>query len=319
MKKLIVWGIVLFGGSYLGAKFYLHYRVSSDLDNMLVMVSPFADVKYSGISSTMGGTLSIDNIEVTVNGYRDPIRADKISLVTPGFWHLMGLNNLGSDMVSSEIPESLGFSIVGFQSSMDSDIVKTLYSFGQQKAASGVEVDVAAECTGKYGFSPAMLQDLGYKDLIADLYVGYRKNGANMIVDVRTSVKDMYDMNFELTLDGAVSPQAMAMGTYRPKLVDARLEYVDQSLDERTTELCERAGLSQEEVIAAKLDAFSSLGEDRGIVFDDQITAPYKEFIAGKSTFVLTARPNEPVNMSQIGLYKPSDVPALLNLTAVAL
>lgn len=318
MKKLIVWGIILVGGGYLSAKFYLHYRVSNDLDKMLIMVSPFANVKYSGVSSTMAGTLSIDDIEVTVNGYRDPVRADKISLVTPGFWYLMNLGDVGSNMVSSEIPESLGFSIVGFQSSMDSDIVKMLHKLGQEEAAKGEEIDAGAECSGKYGFTPAVLQELGYQELIADLHMGYRKDGNNMVVDVRTSLKDMYDMNFELTLDGAMSPQAMAMGTYRPKLVDARLEYIDQSLDERTTKLCERAGLSQEEVIAAKLDAFNSFGEDSGIVFDDQITVPYEEFLAGKSTFVMTARPNEPITMSQIGLYKPSDVPALLNLTAAA-
>lgn len=319
MKKLIVWSVFLLGGFYFSAKFYLHYSVSRDLDKMLIMVSPFADIDYSGVSSTMGGTLSIDNIRVTVNGYRDPIRAEKLSLVTPGFWYLMDLSNIGSNMASDKVPESLGFEIIGFESAVDSDLLKMIYKMGQEKASREVELDAAAECTGKYGYTPAILQDLGYKDLVADLRLSYQKNGNNMIVDVSTSVQEMYDLNFQLTLDGAMSPQAMATGAYRPKLVDARLEYVDQSLDERTSKLCARAGLSNDEVIAAKLDAFASMGEDSGIVFDDQITEPYREFLAGKSSFVMTARPNEPVNMSQISLYKPSDVPALLNLEAIAL
>ena len=45
---------------------------------------------------------------------------------------------------------------------------------------------------------------------------------------------------------------------------------------------------------------------------------PYKEFLKGKSTLVVTAKPNEPIAFSQIDLYKPSDVPALLNLAAAA-
>ena len=49
MKKLIVWAIILGGGGYFGAKWYLHYRVSSDLDDMLLMVSPFAKVDYRGV------------------------------------------------------------------------------------------------------------------------------------------------------------------------------------------------------------------------------------------------------------------------------
>jgi hypothetical protein len=47
--------------------------------------------------------------------------------------------------------------------------------------------------------------------------------------------------------------------------------------------------------------------------------SPRIEFLNGKDRFVITAEPIEPVNLLQIGLYKPSDVPALLNLTAEAL
>ena len=56
-----------------------------------------------------------------------------------------------------------------------------------------------------------------------------------------------------------------------------------------------------------------------GIEFDEYVLDPYKEFIGGKSTLVVTAKPNEPITISQIDLYKPSDVPALLNLEATAL
>jgi len=49
-----------------------------------------------------------------------------------------------------------------------------------------------------------------------------------------------------------------------------------------------------------------------------KFTDPYMEYIGGKSTLTITARPNEPVAISQIKLYKPSDVPALLRLEATA-
>lgn len=317
MKKLIVWGVFLFGGAYLGAKFYLHYRVSNDIDNMLVMMSPFAKVTYSGVSSTMGGTLSIDDLEVQVNGYRDPVRADKLSLVTPGFWHLLDLGNVRTNLVSDGMPDSLGFEILGFRSATDSDLIKMLYKKGQEQAGKKTEErDAAAECTGQYGYTPDILLDLGYKELVADMRMGYRKDGNNMIVDMSTSVVDMYDMRFEFALEGAMSPMAMASGTYRPKLIDGRLEYEDQSLDARTDKLCGRAGLSQEEILEAKLAAFNAFGKENGVVFDEQIVEPYKTFLADKGTFVMTAHPNEPINISQIGLYKDSDIPALLNLTA---
>ena len=318
MKKLIVWGAILGCVLYFGTKMYLHHRVSSNLDNLLLMASPFANVSYSGVSSTVGGTISIDDLVVQVNGYRDPIRAEKLSLVTPGFWHLLALGDIGMHTVSSEMPESIGFAIRGFQTDVDSDLLRTMYRMGKGGAKDREEMDAAARCTGKNGYSPNDLLALGYQSLNADFEIGYRNAAGRMIVDVSTSITDMYELDVELTLDGEVSPQAMSMGTYRPKMVDARLEYTDLSLDQRTTRMCERAGLNTDQVLAAKLETFLSLGADSGVVFDEQIVEPYKEFLRGKSTFVLEAKPHEPVTMSQIGLYKPSDVPALLNLTASA-
>lgn len=318
MKKLLVWGVVLSAALYFGTKLYIANKVSSNVDNVLLMLSPFANVTYTGVSSTMGGTLSIDDISVQVNGYRDPIRAERISLVTPGFWHLLNLSDIGMNTVSGEMPDSLGFEIVGLESKVDSDLIRYLHRVGQEEAGTDVEADAAAACTGKFGYSPDDLQALGYSMLAADLHVGYRKNAGNLVVDVQTSIKDMYDMTLEMTLGGGLSPQAIAMGSYRPKLVDGRLEYIDRSLDQRTTKFCERSGLDASEVVAAKIDAFMEFGKESGIVFDDQIVEPYRDFLGGKSTFVITAKPHEPVTVSQIGLYKPSDVPALLNLTASA-
>ena len=84
--------------------------------------------------------------------------------------------------------------------------------------------------------------------------------------------------------------------------------------------LCtEEEELPAETVIAARVDAFQAAAGTSGIEFDEYVIDPYVEFLNGKDRFVITAQPIEPVNLLQIGLYKPSDVPALLNLTAEAL
>ena len=98
-----------------------------------------------------------------------------------------------------------------------------------------------------------------------------------------------------------------------------RVKMTDRSLNQRIAEYCSRRGLSTEEILEAQLDSFEFFGEENGIEFDEYVLDPYKEFLAGKSTLIVTARPNEPIAISQIDLYKPSDVPALLNLEATAL
>ncbi len=98
-----------------------------------------------------------------------------------------------------------------------------------------------------------------------------------------------------------------------------QVELTDRSLNKRVFEYCSQRGLSENEILQAQLDSFMFIGEENGIEFDEYLIDPYMEFIGGKSTLVVTARPNEPIAISQIDLYKPSDVPALLNLEATAL
>jgi hypothetical protein len=138
-------------------------------------------------------------------------------------------------------------------------------------------------------------------------------------VDFTTNVAEMYDVAVTLTFEGVPTPQSLAMRAYEPRLVNGRLEYLDRSLEERVMQLCTQQDLTEDAVIAARRDAFQTVASSNGIVFDEYVMDPYVEFLRGKDRFVLTAQPVEPVNLRQIGLYKPSDVPALLNLSAEAL
>jgi hypothetical protein len=49
MKNLMVLVLIVGGCGYFGAKFYLHYRVSSGLDDALVMAAPIADMASSAL------------------------------------------------------------------------------------------------------------------------------------------------------------------------------------------------------------------------------------------------------------------------------
>ena len=100
---------------------------------------------------------------------------------------------------------------------------------------------------------------------------------------------------------------------------EMRIEFTDLSMNERIWNYCRSRGLSDEEIHAAMLESFEFMGRNNGIEFDEYVLDPYLEFLGGKTTLIVTARPNEPVAFSQIDLYKPSDVPALLNLEATAL
>ena len=319
MKKLIVWVLIVGGCGYSGAKFYLHHRVSSGLDDALVMVAPFADIQYDGVSSTMSGELSIDGITVHMSGFRDPLYIDKFSIITPGFFFLLNLVELDPSDKDFDIPDTFGFSVDGLRASVSADYAHNIYNLSQQRIGAADAEEVAAVCTGKYGFTATTLQQLGYHNLVISMRIAYRQDDRNLIVEVSADVEDMYKIDMTVKLADRLTPETLMRGNYRPRLTEARLEYLDLSLNERTAKLCARQGLSDSEILLAQLDAFTASGLENGLEFDDYVIEPYKEFLAGNSTFVLTAKPNEPISLTQIDLYKPSDVPALLNLSGEVL
>ena len=318
MKNLVVTVILVGILGYFGAKFYLHHEVSSSLDSALAMARPFADIRYDGVSSTMTGKLSIDGIHARFGSFNDSVDIDRISIITPGFWYLLNLSDMGPGLAgdSPELPESFGFAIYGMRADIDDDFMQAISNATREASTEVHENDTAAICVGEYGYSMDALKQLGYDDIVMSFSMGYRQEKGNLLVDMWADVEDMYGMQIDLTLDGMMTPLSLATGTYKPRLIDGRIDYEDYSLLERTRSLCRRQGLSDDEIIAAEIKAFQALGVENGIVFDEYVMEPYEKFASGGSNFILTAKPNEPIGLSQIDLYKPSDVPALLNLSA---
>lgn len=317
MRNALILACVLAVVGYFGSKFYLHDKVTRNLDKLIAAAQPMVDISYAGVSSTFSGELGIDGVTVQVPAFADPLHIDSVRVITPGYFQLLGLADFGSG--DFELPESFGLAFRGLTMPVTADYLVAFAEARRAQLAVQTAADASPECVGKYGFSPAMLQQLGYSRIVVDASAGYRLEDQRFIVDFMTNVADMYDMTVTLTFEGVPTPQSMAMRAYQPRLVNGRLEYVDQSLEERVMKLCTQQDLTQEAVIAARRDAFQTVASSNGIVFDEFVLDPYVEFLHGKDRFVLTAQPAAPVNLLQIGLYKPSDVPALLNLSAEAL
>jgi hypothetical protein len=320
MRNLIILSILFGGLAYGSAKFYLHKKVESGMDNAVVMMSPYADITYKGVSSTMSGKLTVNGINARIKGFNDDLRIDKLGIDTPNFLTLLDLGDLASSMQSSDgkLPEYIGFIIEGMHMPANADYYRTLYDFGIA-ALGPTDIDeTAVQCTGKYGFSPATLAELGYQEQLVSMAMYMRQSGANYSIDISASTSDMWDVSAQMSFAGHMKSEISKGPMYRPKLSRMQLELTDRSLNQRVKDHCNARGLTDEEILQAQLEALEFFGETNGIVFDEYVITPYKEYLGGKSTLIVTAQPTEPLNLSQIALYKPSDVPALLNLEATA-
>ena len=320
MKNLIIGAVLLAAVGYGGSKLLLHNKVENSVDQAVLMMSPFVNVKYDGVSSTMGGELTVDTIEAQINDFSDPITIDRLGIDTPSYFSLLNLADMADNVGNPDdvIPEYFGFIAEGIRMRVDADYFQLMHT-QLQNVVSETDVDEpAAVCTGKYGFSPATLEALGYSEQVVSVAAYFRREPSNYTVSVTSAVEDMWSINAEVTLAGNMIAELSQGPRARPRLSALRIEYVDDSLNQRVADYCGRLGLSGEEIVAAQLDKLAQIGSSLGIEFDEYVIDPFTEFVGGKSRLVITAKPVEPISLSQIGLYKASDVPALLDLSAEA-
>jgi len=318
MKNFLILAVLVVTAGYFGSKWYLHGKVSDGMDMAVLMASPYATVEYEGVQSTLTGELTVEGVRVRVDGFNDDLYIDRMGIDTPSFLSLLKLGDV-LNLRSEGMPEEIGFMIEGLRMPVSADYYETIYKLALQARDVGDGQDAAAECTGKYGFSPAALRELGYTEQVISSAITIHNDRGEYSFDLRVAIEDMWDIEADVTLAGDMMSEMMRGMAYSPRFASMRLQMTDRSLRERVVAYCGRRGLSPDEILQAQLDAFKSVGEENGIEFDEYVLDPYLEFLNGKSTLIVTARPYEPVAFSQIGLYKPSDVPALLNLEATAL
>ena len=318
MRNVLISLIILAAVAYFGSKWHLHNKVSEGMDTAVTMMSPYAKVEYEGVASTLTGELTIEGVRIRLSDFNDDLYIDRLGIDTPSFLSLLELGDVAR-MQSDGPPESIGFIIEGLRMPAGADYYRELYAFALEARGITDADDVAAECTGKYGLSPSALDALGYDEQVISMSITVNNQRGNYSLDMTMSIEDMWDMDASVKLAGDMQSEMMKGLAYRPRLSSMQVELTDRSLNKRVFEYCSQRGLSENEIMQAQLDSFMFIGQENGIEFDEYLIDPYMEFIGGKSVLIVTAKPNEPIAMSQIDLYKPSDVPALLNLEATAL
>jgi hypothetical protein len=311
MRNLLVAAAIIGVGGYFGAKFYVQHKTADDLDALLAQARPFIDIEYEHVVATIRGELRAENVTIRLPQFDDELTVESIGVVTPGFLFLLGF-----DRSRLEFPERLGVAIEGLRVSADADFMRLLNDVRAAQTAA-VELTPADQCASTYGLTPAALKRFGYHEVVLDLTTTIRRAESHLVVEVGADIEDMYAFDVELTLDGLADPTALARGV-QPMLVNARLDYVDQSLNRRILEHCAEEQVPAADVLAAQLREVQALALRSGMELDAMLMEPYTDFLLGKRRFTLTSAPPKPVDLSRVSLYKPSDVPNLLNLTAEA-
>jgi hypothetical protein len=311
MRMLIFVAILIAGGLF-GSKLYVEHKAASNLDAVIAQLRPYVDLTYGKVTTSLTGELEIERIRGKFADFEDPFTIESVTLITPGFGFLLGFDKRVRDF---DVPESFGVEIAGFRTSIGADFMEPLDDL-RRAGLAGVEPSAAERCIGTYGFSPEDFRDLGYDELAMDVRMAYSRDGNRVKLAVASHNEDMYDVDLALTFGGISDPTELARGA-APVLIEARVDYVDRSMNGRIMKRCtEQHGVTADEVLAAQTLELQTLARNSGMELDPAILDPYAAFLQGRQRFTITSKPLEPVDLRHIKLYKPSDVPNLLNLMA---
>lgn len=318
MKILAITAAAVLLLVYGGAKFYLHHKTERGMEQAVQQLAPIMEVKYGGVSSSMTGELTIDNLSIRINGFRDAIRIKSLGLDTPSMLSFFEIGKLARQE-GGELPEYFGVFAEEVVIDSQADYYKKLY-WEYKKAIDRPDFDApGAKCIGKYGiYSPKTLTAMGYDAQVVSYAITLRQGESEFYIDMDIGMRDMFDMKISLALGGDMMTELSRGKRYRPQLSNLRIEHTDRSLLQRIKKHCAELGLTPEQTLAAHLDALDYFGKKNRIAFDKQLVDPYREFLAGKPKLVITARPRRLIDFAEIPMYNPKDVPALLNLETAA-
>lgn len=319
MRLILIGAVILVGLGYAGAKGYLHYKATQGIETAVLMMSPHVDLKYGGISSTISGELTLDKVSMKLAGYRDEIVIGRLGIKTPNFLALLNLSDMFSGPSQGKAPEYFGLIVEEIQTPADADYYQDFYKTSIAAIAPSDLGQRGVQCVGKYGYSPKTLKSLGYSNLTTSVSMIFRQVDNNYITEMGVAIVDMIDLDMTISMAGDLMSGLAQGPAYRPKLRELNMKITDRSLNKRVEKYCTKLGLTPEQILNAHLNALQYMGKTQGIVFDEYVIDPYKQYLAGKPTLTVTAKPREPLDLARISRYKPSDVPALLNLEAAAL
>ena len=199
---------------YGAAKGYLWYEVKSNADEMVEAASPFAQISYDSVyTSLLGDEVGLDNITIKPVMTQDEFRIEQVRLSAPHIGYFIGA---GDNVKNGEFPENLGMQIHRMQIDIDSELFTMLEQMQQQAAmAQTDETDMwiasqdALGCGDISTFTISDYRDMGLANIVADASVNmtYDEQSKRTLIKVDTHTDNLYDIGVDF--DFNVAPQAM--------------------------------------------------------------------------------------------------------------
>lgn len=319
MRKLVNIAIIilivvlLLGGGIAG---YLWYGAKQQMDQIVTMAKPFAEISYGGIAVSPTGSVGVNQLRIAPGFANDSIMIGAIRLNAP---NLLALLHTRWQLSRGQLPEALSLSFQDVELPLGS-----VPSTNSIQAAKSGPLDhlEALGCGPINTFGAAAWQEMGYDRLTSNLEIGYRVDPKTNVLTLRmdSATRDWATLNLDVGLALTQPPESlMALATATPRLAKLTLVLRDDGFNQRRNQYCAtKAGKPIPEYLADHVRLVVDRLRSSGIFPGPGLIAAYQRYLSENGILMIAAAPPMPINPTELHEYAPADVIKLLGLTLKA-
>jgi hypothetical protein len=311
-RNLLGITLLIAGVAYVAAKGLVYYKFKNSVDTASAQMRIFATLQYEGISSSLlDSSVTLENVSILPSGFEDGIKIDSITLRTQDISYLLK----GFDSRRGEFPKRLGISMKGLKIDLYGSMVDQLERVSNQ-LRNMMKGLVPSTCGNKLYLGPAEYREMGYDILNSDLDFSYKFTDQGIEMTYNWVTREVAAAIMVMKMTGPTRPTAMAVMNNPPQLTEISFAYQDLDYTKRSNEYCAKQGKREvAQYIEAEVNKpDTAYALQWGFVPGPGLKQAYKDFLTNPGSVSLTIRPPTGFNQNTIGLYKPEELPGLLNM-----
>lgn len=293
---------------------YLWYSTKQQLDEIIQLAKPFADINYRSIDVSLAGSITVNRIRAIIEPLNDAVSIGSIRLSTP---NLLALLDISSQLRSGRLPRALRLSMENFEVSLDGGIMGASEMAKTNRSAFS-DLD-ALGCGSLQTFSGTEWREMGYSNMVSNATWGYQLSPSHDVLELQidSDTRDWAALN--LRIGFAISPPTSSIiglaSSLSSKITQLEVLIRDLGFNERRNNYCvAKTGKPVDAYLADHVRLVAQRLQANGLQLGGGLIEAYRQYLASGSQLAIGASPPIPIDLRELQFYKPDDVKKLLEL-----
>ena len=295
---------------YGAAKGLMYFKAKSAMDDIVTATSNQAEIRYSGIRTDVRGAVTVEGITVQPRGYGERVEIDAVRLASddPMFF----IRGWDWEPGQADPPDHLSLQVDGLRLPLDNEL------FDQYASDRHLLGEPSDPCANGPSIEPALLERLGFSELVVNLGGHYRLDRSRQTMDAgwRMDVEDLQSMDMSIEMSevdtealNQGAPPQMNLAGFRVA-VEVSPEFGRQALKH-----CARdTDLSVEQWGERYANRFIDKLAAQGVSLGSGLQRAVRDFYREWGVVELVAAPSEPVGLLSLVFLPPNRLADAMSL-----